>query len=97
MFILLVLLVSHGVPISWYKYDVILWLVGIVNVIYLPLNLCYDALYCSLHGLIRGENMELGRDSDTGGQVIVLSMLLIMESSKMFVPFFKMSNSSHTL
>lgn len=24
---------------------------------------------CSLHGLIRGENMELGRDSDTGGQV----------------------------
>lgn len=26
---------------------------------------------CSLHGLIRGENMELGRDSDTGGQVKV--------------------------
>jgi len=25
--------------------------------------------FCSLHGLIRGENMELGRDSDTGGQV----------------------------
>lgn len=25
---------------------------------------------CSLHGLIRGENMELGRDSDTGGQVL---------------------------
>lgn len=24
---------------------------------------------CSIHGLIRGENMELGRDSDTGGQV----------------------------
>ena len=24
---------------------------------------------CSLHGLVRGENMELGRDSDTGGQV----------------------------
>jgi hypothetical protein len=23
----------------------------------------------SIHGLIRGENMELGRDSDTGGQV----------------------------
>ncbi|KAG0489840.1 hypothetical protein HPP92_006703 [Vanilla planifolia] len=23
----------------------------------------------SLHGLVRGENMELGRDSDTGGQV----------------------------
>ena len=68
--------------IAWFKYDVILWLVGIVNVIYLPLNLCYDLLHCSLHGLIRGENMELGRDSDTGGQVIVLSMLLIMESSK---------------
>ncbi|KAE8735209.1 Sucrose-phosphate synthase [Hibiscus syriacus] len=26
-------------------------------------------LYLVLHGLIRGENMELGRDSDTGGQV----------------------------
>jgi hypothetical protein len=25
----------------------------------------------SLHGLVRGENMELGRDSDTGGQVSV--------------------------
>ncbi|KAF5461396.1 hypothetical protein F2P56_017500, partial [Juglans regia] len=25
-------------------------------------------LYIVLHGLIRGENMELGRDSDTGGQ-----------------------------
>jgi sucrose-phosphate synthase len=24
----------------------------------------------SIHGLIRGENMELGRDSDTGGQVL---------------------------
>lgn len=22
-----------------------------------------------MHGLVRGENMELGRDSDTGGQV----------------------------
>ncbi|KAG6769307.1 hypothetical protein POTOM_024931 [Populus tomentosa] len=28
----------------------------------------YKAFSC-LHGLIRGENMELGRDSDTGGQV----------------------------
>ena len=26
-------------------------------------------LVCSLHGLVRGDNMELGRDSDTGGQV----------------------------
>lgn len=25
----------------------------------------------SLHGLVRGENMELGRDSDTGGQVVI--------------------------
>lgn len=32
----------------------------------------FPKLYCvliSLHGLIRGTNMELGRDSDTGGQV----------------------------
>lgn len=28
-----------------------------------------EIVLCSLHGLIRGENMELGRDSDTGGQV----------------------------
>jgi sucrose-phosphate synthase len=27
----------------------------------------------SIHGLIRGENMELGRDSDTGGQVFIVS------------------------
>ncbi|WZZ34974.1 hypothetical protein YC2023_018375 [Brassica napus] len=27
------------------------------------------ASICSMHGLVRGENMELGRDSDTGGQV----------------------------
>lgn len=34
--------------------------------------LCDGSIFlniCSLHGLIRGENMELGRDSDTGGQV----------------------------
>ncbi|KAK2992465.1 hypothetical protein RJ640_011604 [Escallonia rubra] len=30
------------------------------------LTICF---LCSLHGLIRGEGMELGRDSDTGGQV----------------------------
>ncbi|GJN38931.1 hypothetical protein PR202_gb28012 [Eleusine coracana subsp. coracana] len=35
----------------------------------MQLNLFHAILYCSLHGLIRGENMELGRDSDTGGQV----------------------------
>lgn len=30
------------------------------------------AVMFSLHGLVRGENMELGRDSDTGGQVTTL-------------------------
>lgn len=70
-------MVSHVVHIVWFKYDVILWLVGICVEIYFPLNLCYDVLCCSLHGLVRGENMELGRDSDTGGQVI-LSVLLII-------------------
>ena len=32
---------------------------------------CSDGLYIamfSIHGLIRGENLELGRDADTGGQ-----------------------------
>ncbi len=29
----------------------------------------YSLFYFSLHGLVRGDNMELGRDSDTGGQV----------------------------
>jgi hypothetical protein len=33
--------------------------------------LIINALHCSLHGLVRGENMELGRDSDTGGQVML--------------------------
>ena len=31
-----------------------------------------NLIMCSIHGLIRGENMELGRDSDTGGQVVLL-------------------------
>lgn len=35
---------------------------------------------CSLHGLIRGENMELGRDSDTGGQVRPQTWLLSIRS-----------------
>ncbi|EFJ29627.1 sucrose phosphate synthase [Selaginella moellendorffii] len=30
---------------------------------------CLYIVLISLHGLVRGENMELGRDSDTGGQV----------------------------
>lgn len=30
---------------------------------------------CSIHGLVRGENMELGRDSDTGGQVSCIRVL----------------------
>jgi hypothetical protein len=39
----------------------------------------------SIHGLIRGENMELGRDSDTGGQVqFILGFLPTCFS--MFVP-----------
>ncbi len=29
-----------------------------------------DLLHISIHGLIRGENMELGRDPDTGGQCL---------------------------
>ncbi len=35
-----------------------------------------DGLYLvliSLHGLVRGERMELGKDPDTGGQVKVLT------------------------
>jgi len=31
-----------------------------------------------VHGLVRGENMELGRDSDTGGQVNTIGHLLII-------------------
>jgi sucrose-phosphate synthase len=34
----------------------------------MPLSLPYIQMF-SLHGLIRGENLELGRDADTGGQV----------------------------
>ncbi|AQK45470.1 Sas10/Utp3/C1D family [Zea mays] len=35
----------------------------------MPLALVFFALCTSVHGLVRGENMELGRDSDTGGEV----------------------------
>jgi hypothetical protein len=37
-----------------------------------PKETRFERLYMvliSLHGLVRGERMELGRDSDTGGQV----------------------------
>ena len=36
--------------------------------LFFPFHLIIACLH-SIHGLIRGENMELGRDSDTGGQV----------------------------
>lgn len=34
--------------------------------------------FCSIHGLVRGENMELGRDSDTGGQVVILPVIFVL-------------------
>lgn len=34
-------------------------------------------IFSSVHGLVRGENMELGRDSDTGGQVNIIILLLV--------------------
>jgi sucrose-phosphate synthase len=30
----------------------------------------------SMHGLVRGENMELGKDADTGGQVASAELVL---------------------
>jgi sucrose-phosphate synthase len=36
-------------------------------------------LYCvliSMHGLVRGEHMELGKDPDTGGQVRTAGQIL---------------------
>ena len=44
-------------------------------------NKLYIQLY-SIHGLIRGENLELGRDADTGGQtkyVVELANALSMD------------------
>ncbi len=35
-----------------------------------------DILHFSLHGLIRGENLELGRDPDTGGQCLYVLELV---------------------
>ncbi|MBK1881163.1 glycosyltransferase [Luteolibacter pohnpeiensis] len=35
-----------------------------------------DIVHLSLHGLIRGENMELGRDPDTGGQCLYVVELV---------------------
>lgn len=40
-----------------------------------------DGLYVcliSLHGLVRGERMELGKDPDTGGQVAICCYLLCL-------------------
>ena len=37
------------------------------------MNEANDGLYIvllSIHGLIRGQNLELGRDADTGGQTL---------------------------
>jgi len=42
-------------------------------------------LFHSLHGLVRGENMELGRDSDTGGQVL---HILIHLNHKLTIEYF---------
>ena len=30
----------------------------------------YYIVLLSIHGLIRGKNLELGRDADTGGQIL---------------------------
>lgn len=42
-------------------------------------NILVD-LHHSLHGLVRGDNMELGRDSDTGGQVQTCKLLSLEEN-----------------
>jgi len=38
-----------------------------------PMYITLFSCLRSIHGLIRGENMELGRDSDTGGQVLTIT------------------------
>lgn len=48
---------------------------GLVRFKISGLVMCVDCI--SLHGLVRGENMELGSDSDTGGQVTLYSKLSI--------------------
>jgi sucrose-phosphate synthase len=40
------------------------------------MNRQLDILHFSLHGLIRGENLELGRDPDTGGQCLYVLELV---------------------
>lgn len=42
----------------------------------MPLSRKLDILHLSLHGLIRGENLELGRDPDTGGQCLYVLELV---------------------
>lgn len=42
-----------------------------------------DILHISIHGLIRGENLELGRDPDTGGQCLyVLELVKALAKDK---------------
>lgn len=39
-------------------------------------DMSLDLIHLSLHGLIRGENLELGRDPDTGGQCLYVLELV---------------------
>jgi hypothetical protein len=45
----------------------------------------------AVHGLVRGENMELGRDSDTGGQVNIIVLLLGRDCPSVEPSFFSFS------
>ncbi|KAI3737327.1 hypothetical protein L2E82_27325 [Cichorium intybus] len=47
------------------------WIYGTLTLLgsWVRRELYWNNSFYSLHGLIRAENMEVGRDSDTGGQV----------------------------
>lgn len=56
------------------------------SIVYMMVLIIFDNYYlCSLHGLIRGENMELGRDSDTGGQVIFCWRKVVQSNPKQII------------
>ena len=57
-------------------------------------------LMLSLHGLIRGSDLELGRDADTGGQILYvvdLARSLALQRKETKVDLLSKSIQDHTV
>jgi len=52
-------------------------------------------LMLSIHGLVRSENIELGRDADTGGQIKYVIELIKALSHKEDIALIELSLENH--